>query len=72
MNFENYGLETVPRSKNKFVDALATLVLRIGQVEEDVIQIPLEVKQEPIAVSNIEEADWILEIKRKLEDPKRF
>ena len=70
LNFENYGLEAIHRSKNKYVDALATLVLKIGQIEEDVIQIPLEVKQEPIVVSKVEEANWIQEIKGKLEDPK--
>ena len=65
LNFKNYGLETIPRSKTKFADALATLILKMGQVEEDVIQISLEVKQEPIAVSKTEKADWIQEIRRK-------
>ena len=59
LNFENYGLETVPRSKNKYADALATLVPKMAQVEEDIIRIPLEVKQEPISVSEVEESEWI-------------
>ena len=70
LNFENYGLETVPRSKNKYTNALATLVLKMGQVEEDIIQIPLEVKEEPILVYEVEESKWIQEIKEKLKNPK--
>ena len=49
-DFKNYELEFVPRSKNKYANALATLVLRIGTIEEDMIQISLEVKAEPLAV----------------------
>ena len=34
------------------------------------IQIPQEIKQEPIALSKNEEASWIQKIKGKFEDPK--
>ena len=50
-DFKNYDLKFVPRSKNKYADGLTTLVLKIGIVEEDIIQIPLEVKTKPIAAT---------------------
>ena len=51
-DLENYELKFVPRSKNKCADALAILVLKLEIVEEDVIQIPLEVKIEPMAATS--------------------
>ena len=67
-DFKNYELEFVPRSKNKYPDALATLVLKLGTVQEDVIQIPLEVKAKPVAATSQERSSWIQEIKQKLEN----
>ena len=69
-NFESYELRFVPRSQNKYADALATLVLKMGPIEEDLILIPLEVKMELAAVTEQEEADWVQGIKQKLENPK--
>ena len=60
----------MPRSKNKYADALATLVLKLGTIKECVIHIPLEVKTEPVATTGQERSSWIQKIKQKLEDPK--
>ena len=42
----------------------------MGQIEDDVIHILLEIKQKPIAVFKAKESDWIQETKRNLEDYK--
>ena len=68
--FKNYELEFVLRSKNKYTDALATLVLRIETIKEDMIQIALEIKTESLAVTKHEKSSWIQKIKQKLENLK--
>ena len=69
-NFKNYELEYVPRSQNKYADALATLVLKMGHTDEDLIQIPLETKSKPIHSSMQQSNGWIQSIKEKLENPE--
>ena len=67
--FKNYKLDFIPRSMNKYVDALTTLMLKIRPIKENLIQIPLGVK-EKLLVSGTKKSGWILEIKEKLEDSK--
>ena len=58
------------RSENKYADALAIMVLRLGTIEEDMTQIPLEVKAKPLVVTKHKRSSSIQEFKQKLEDPK--
>ncbi|PON61891.1 Ribonuclease H-like domain containing protein [Trema orientale] len=67
--FESYELESVLHHENKYADTLATLILKIGNTGEKMIQIPLETKERPIEASSPENTIWMQVIKAKLEDP---
>ncbi|PON53293.1 Ribonuclease H-like domain containing protein [Parasponia andersonii] len=67
--FESYKLESLSHQENKYADALANLVLKMGNTEEKMIQIPLETKERSIEALPPENTSWMQVIKAKLKDP---